>query len=215
VTRSDTSRRGRAVVLLGVLALVVVAVVIAARGVIEAHREASRSTGRSPSSLDDALREEIGAESDGDNLWDTGVGDAFGRYLDERIPGSPTRFYEINLFPNYAFASTQDLVDLLGVSHYEWRRGELSVARVGFIHAGGAPPTFAVDQVPWSRLSTLVDEATERLGVDDPNSRYVQIDNGIYGTDGLTIRVYVTGDASRGGFVIADAQARIIRVNAD
>lgn len=215
MTLAYRPRRGRAVALLGVLALVVVAVVIAARGVIDAHQEASRSTGRSPSSLDDTLRRAIGAESDGDNLWDPGVGEAFGRYLDERIPGAPTRFYEINLFPNYAFASTQDLVDALGVSHYEWRRGELSMARVGFIHSSDVPPTFTANEVPWGRLSSLVDEATDRLGVDDPNSRYVQIDNGVYGTVGLTIRVYVTGDASRGGFVIADSQARIIRVNAD
>jgi hypothetical protein len=202
------------VLLLGVLAVVVIGVVVAARGVIEAHRERSNPSGRAPSSLDDDLRRLIGAESDGDALWDSGVGRPFGVYLEDRIAGDPTRLYELNLFPNYAFASAQDAADPAMVSHYEWRRGSLVAARVGLVHSSG-PPTFTTDDVPWDVLPALVDDATERLGVTDPNARYVQIDNGLYGTGGMTLRVYVTGDQSRGGHVVADATGTIINVVVD
>ena len=208
------SQRRWAVLLLGLLALVVVAVVVASRGVIEAHRERSDPSGRAPSSLDDDLRRLIGAESDGDALWDFGIGRPFGVYLEQQIAGEPTRLYELNLFPNYAFASAQDAADPMTVSHYEWRRGSLIAARVGLVHSSG-PPTFTTAEVPWDVLPALVDEATKQLGVTDPNARYVQIDNGLYGTAGLTLRVYVTGDQSRGGHVIADAAGTILRVVVD
>lgn len=211
---SGSRQRSWAAALLAVLAVVVIGVVIAARGVIEAHRERSNPSGRAPSSLDDDLRRLIGAESDGDALWALGVGRPFGAYLEERISGEPTRLYELNLFPNYAFASAQDANDPTMVSHYEWRRGSLVAARVGLVHSSG-PPTFTIDDVPWDILPPLVDEATERLGVEDPNARYVQIDNGLYGTGEFTVRVYVTGDQSRGGHVIADSAGTIKKVVVD
>jgi len=208
-------RWGIAVALLGVLALSTAGVSLAVHGIVQEHRSAQ--TAEPGLSSDD--RDALGVDT-GRFLWDEPAAVAVSRALTDAPGVSVERLYELDLYSNYAFATGEDPADDRVAVHSEWRRGAVTVARVRLGGSRrddslGSLPTFALADVPWSRLAALMDEAVRRLEVPDPDVRYLQIDAGLYGRPGLTLRVYVSGPSAPGGLVEADATGTIVRVIPD
>lgn len=196
-----------------VLVIAVVGMTIAVRGVVQSRSEAG--DGINDPTLSDSDRRMIGVQGDADYLWEVGAAAALGAYLEGQLPGTPTRFLEMNIYTDYAFATSEDPEDPAVAVHAEWRRDEFTTARVPLDSSASPLPTFAAVDVPWSALPGLMEQAVKRLDVTDADVRYLQIDAGLYGTDGFTMRFYVSSAKSLGGYVIADAEGVITRVVAE
>lgn len=198
-----------------VLLVAMVGVVFAVRGVLQAHRERNAGSLRSAPSLSETDRRLLGISGRPAVLWEPEAARALGEYLQRELGGVGTEFFEINLYTNYAFATSRDRSDPTVAVHAELRQGQLTTARVNLVGGGRSLPVFGIDDVPWASLGSLMDEAVRRLEVDDADVRYLEIDSGIYGTEGLTIRFYVSGPRSPGGHVVVDATGSIVSVVRD
>jgi hypothetical protein len=204
-----------AVVLSLVLVLAVLGVVFAVRGVMQAHRERSAGTESSSPSLSERDRQALGISGTPKVLWDPDAARALGEYLERHLGGPGVKFYEINLYTNYAFATSKDASDPSIAVHAELRQGQFTTAAVNLVGGGRSIPTFGVSEVPWASLESLMDEAVRQLDVQDADVRYLEIDSGVYGTTGLTMRFYASGPRSPGGYVVTDARGAITRVVRD
>jgi len=218
VTEVDRPERARrpyvaAFALSAVLVIAVVGLTVAVRGVVQSRSEAGN--GINDPTLSDSDRRMIGAQGDAEYLWEVGAAAELGAYLEGQLPGTPTRFLEMNIYTDYAFATSKDPEDPSVAVHAEWRRDEFTTARVPLDSSASQLPTFAAYDVPWRTLPGLMEQAVERLNVTDADVRYLQIDAGLYGTDGLTMRFYVSSAKNLGGYVIADATGVITRVVAE
>ncbi|MEI7991236.1 MAG: hypothetical protein WCH93_02270 [Actinomycetota bacterium] len=215
VDRPERARRPyvAAFALSAVLVIAVAGLTVAVRGVVQSRSEAGN--GINDPTLSDSDRRMIGARGDVKYLWEVGAAAELGAYLEEQLPGAPTRFLEMNIYTDYAFATSQDPADPAVAVHAEWRRDEFTTARVPLDGSASQLPTFAASDVPWSTLPGLMEQAVKRLDVTDADVRYLQIDAGLYGTDGFTMRFYVSSAKSLGGYVIADDKGVITRVVAE
>ncbi len=215
VDRPERTRRPyvAAFALSAVLVVAVVGLTVAVRGVVQSRSEAG--DGINDPKLSDSDRRMIGVQGDAEYLWEVGAAAELGAYLEGQLPGTPTRFLEMNIYTDYAFATSQDPADPSVAVHAEWRRDEFTTARVPLDSSASQLPTFAASDVPWSTLPGLMEQAVKRLKVTDADVRYLQIDAGLYGTDGFTMRFYVSSAKSLGGYVIANAKGVITRVVAE
>lgn len=213
--RAPRRSRALAAVLLAVVVIAGASVAWAVSGIVKEHRAGGEVV---EPGLSAAERDSLGLDSDVRLLWDQPAGVAVARAMTV-LPGvQMTELYELDFYSNYAFATGVDPADSGIALHAEWRRGVVTSARVrlgGSARGDAALPTFVLGDVPWSRLGDLMDEAVRRLGVQDPDVRYLQIDAGLYGGTGLTLRIYVSGPRASGGLVEADASGTIVRVIPD
>lgn len=193
--------------------IAVVGLTVAVRGVVQSRSEAG--DGINDPTLSDSDRRTIGVQGGAEYLWEVGAAAELGAYLEGQLPGTPTRFLEMNIYTDYAFATSQDPEDPSVAVHAEWRRDEFTTARVPLDSSASQLPTFAASDVPWWTLPGLMEQAVKRLDVTDADVRYLQIDAGLYGTDGFTMRFYVSSAKSLGGYVIANAKGVITRVVAE
>jgi len=195
--------------------LAVVGIVFAVRGVVGAHRNAQDASSKSDPRLSAVDRAALGVPGSAQVLWDREAAAPLGAYLERQLAGEPTRFYEINLYTDYAFATSVDASDPAVAVHAEWRGGQFTLARVGLTSTPGSLPTFRVADVPWASLGAWMDTAVKRLDVRDADVRYLSIDAGLYGTTGLTLRFYASGPKSPGGYVVFDGAGTVVRVVRD
>jgi hypothetical protein len=133
VTEVDRPERTRrpyfaAFALSAVLVVAVIGLTVAVRGVVQSRSEAG--DGINDPTLSESDRRMIGAQGDVKYLWEVGAAAELGAYLEGQLPGAPTRFLEMNIYTDYAFATSQDPADTTVAVHAEWRRDEFTTARV-------------------------------------------------------------------------------------
>jgi hypothetical protein len=194
-----------------VVALATTGVVFAVRGLMQEHASGGRSS-VTDRRLTAADRKALGLSTEAEFLWDEPAGLAVATLLTEQSDTPMAEVYELDLYSDYAFVTGRDAVDGAVAVHAEWRRGVVTAAQTRLRGPGQSLPSFRLDEVPWSRLSDLMDEAVQRLDVQGADVRYLQIDAGLYGRDELTLRVYVSGPGGAGGLVEADRTGTIVRV---
>lgn len=144
-------------------------------------------------------------------LWQAGAAPGLATSFDDAIPGSPTKFLEIVIYGDYAFATAQDPVKSDHLDRYSWRDGSVSSPSPESNRDDLEGKTFTIAEVPWDKLQALLATAETELKVEDATTRYFIIDKNNFGDDGLTIRVYVSGPRSS-GYVAADATGTITAV---
>lgn len=189
--------------------------VIAVRGMLHEHRAASRSA---EPGLTRSEREALGIASGDRLLWGPIAGGAVSAALAAQSGADPERVYQLDIYSNYAFLTGAASDDDAAAVHAEWRRGSVTSARVRLGESATTLPTFRLDEVPWGRVAGLMEEASGRLGIAEPEVRYLQIDGGLFGAGGLTLRVYLMGNTTSGpvsGVVEADATGAVLRVSSD
>jgi len=215
VTPQPRARWSAVLLLAGVLIVPVGGVVLSVRGLTIVHRKAVATARGGDPVLSKADRRALGAPADAGALWSAGAAAGLARQLGADPAIGQGRIVEIDLFPSYAFIAIAGADGSDRVEHYEWRHGLLRRVTVG---PGGSrlrPDTFSVGDVPWERLQSLMDVAIIHLGVTSPDAQYIEMDNGALGSDGLTLRLYVSGPTSRGGYLEADGSGRVRRIIAD
>jgi hypothetical protein len=170
-----------------------------------------RSTSGAPPAVGESETETEGDPEQPSTLWDADGARAFAEAFDAGVPGDPTRFVELVIYPDYAIASAQDPTRSERVDRYDFRNGSVGEPNAQSNDDELEGKTFTVADVPWEDLAALMDEAAARLDIDETESRYFIIDKGRFDGPALTIRAYVSGPRES-GYAVADEEATIVTV---
>lgn len=137
------------------------------------------------------------------SLFGEGGAPAVVAAFEAAISGEPSRFMQIILYPDYAFASAQDANTPTHVDEYPWREGAVgasspvTLAGVGDLEAS----LFGASDVDWAFIARAVVEAPTMLAVEEGAVTHIIVDRSVFTDDfSVVVRVYVTGPRG-GGYV--------------
>ncbi|MGI5287498.1 serine/threonine-protein kinase [Nonomuraea polychroma] len=122
----------------------------------------------------------------------------------KEIGGS--KIVSMTVYPAYASISAPSKADKEVYDMYSYRDGA-----VAFTSKGGAVdgPLVDLDKYNWNTLPSLIKTANQDLGVPEPTTRYVIVDPDT--TSGTPVlRVYVSDDYSRTGYLVANLQGKVV-----
>jgi hypothetical protein len=116
------------------------------------------------------------------------------------ISGEPSRFTQISLYPEYAFARAQDAAIPTHVDEYPWRDGVVGASSpVTLVGDGDLEATlFGATEIDWTFIARAVTEAPTLVTVEEGVVSHIIVDRSVFTDDfAVVVRVYVTGP--RGG----------------
>ncbi|MEU6725813.1 serine/threonine-protein kinase [Nonomuraea wenchangensis] len=120
---------------------------------------------------------------------------------------------ELTVYPTYAVIEAPNKEDPEVSERYDYRAGEVTLSPGFGREIDG--PTVDLDKYAWNALPALLRKADKDLGVAKPTSRYL-----IVGPDSLSastrpiLRVYVSDDHQRSGYLVADLKGKVLRLYA-
>ncbi|WP_188191739.1 serine/threonine-protein kinase [Nonomuraea sp. SYSU D8015] len=119
----------------------------------------------------------------------------------------------MTVYPTYAsieapLENDKSLYDL-----YDYRDGAVTRSGEGREVDG---PLADLDKYNWDALPALIKRADKDLGVPDPTTRYVIVDNDYaFASPGQVLLVYVSDDYGRGGYLVANLQGKVVKTYPD
>lgn len=134
------------------------------------------------------------------NLFAEGGAPTVVAAFDAAISGEPTRFMQVLLYPDYAFASAQDANIPDHVDEYPWRDGVVGPSSpVSLVGDGELEANlWNATDVDWTFIARAVAEAPALTTVEAGAVSHIIIDRSVFTPDfAIVVRVYVTGP--RGG----------------
>lgn len=133
--------------------------------------------------------------------------------FDAAIPGEPTMFLEMLLYPDYAFATAQNSTLPDHFDEYIWRTARIGTPSPKQNDAAAANSVFSIDQVNWAGLSALVADAVNVSKVEQGAVTHLSVGRDTFSPGGaIVIRVYVDGPRSS-AYIEADANGTVIAVH--
>ncbi|MGP3963698.1 serine/threonine-protein kinase [Nonomuraea sp. 3N208] len=118
-----------------------------------------------------------------------------------------SKIVSMTVYPTYALIEAPLAKDKELYDRYDYRNG--AITRFG---TGGTvdEPLVDLDKYHWNALPGLVKKANKDLGVPEPTSQYVIVDpDSTSGTP--VLRVYVSDDYRRSGYLVANLQGKVVR----
>ena len=140
------------------------------------------------------------------SLFDSAATGAIVGLLDDELPGEPTQFNMIIIFPDYALASGVDPDDPGSTVGAVWLAGQVSEGP-GMPSVEDVAEVFAATDVDWGAISKLVAEAPALVGGDDGTVTHVIIQRWAF-EDGSPLRVLVYVDGE--GYVQAAPDGTVL-----
>ncbi|TPW10071.1 MAG: hypothetical protein FD127_3910 [Acidimicrobiaceae bacterium] len=137
------------------------------------------------------------------SLFDEGGAPAVVAAFEAAISGEPSRFMQIILYPDYAFASAQDANTPTHVDEYPWREGAVGASSPVTLFGDGdlEASLFSASDVDWAFIARAVVEAPTTLAVEEGAVSHIIVDRSVFTDDfSVVVRVYVTGPRG-GGYV--------------
>jgi hypothetical protein len=136
--------------------------------------------------------------------------------FDAGLSGEPTRFMQVLLYPDYAFATVQDATIPTHVDEFPWRDGAIGESRpITLVGDGDLEASLwnAAD-VDWTFIARAVAEAPALTTVEEGAVSHIIIERSVFTADfALVVHVYVTGP--RGGAYVeytpAGALVRVVQ----
>lgn len=126
----------------------------------------------------------------------------------------PLRILRTAIYPTYSFTQVQDPSIPENVDEYGWRDGLLDdPAPVRLVGGGDLEANlFSDDEVRWKVIPDLVAGALDVTEIADGEVTHIIVQRNLPFSDQVVIRVYVNSPR-KSGFIEADAQGNVIRVN--
>jgi hypothetical protein len=126
----------------------------------------------------------------------------------------PLRILRTAIYPTYAFTQVQDPSIPENVDEYGWRDGLLGEpAPVRLVGDGDLEANlFSDTDVRWKAIPDLVAGALSVTEIADGEVTHVIVQRNLPFSDQVVIRVYVDSPR-KSGFIEADAQGNVLRVN--
>jgi hypothetical protein len=116
--------------------------------------------------------------------------------FEDAISGEPSRFMQIILYPDYAFATAQDANIPDHVDEYPWRDGVVGPSSpVQLVGDGELEANlWSATDVEWTFLARAVAEAPGLTTVEEGTVSHIIIERSVFTPDfAVVVRVYVTG----------------------
>lgn len=116
--------------------------------------------------------------------------------FDAAISGEPTRYMQVILYPDYAFATAQDANIPTHVDEFPWRDGVVGASSpVTLVGSGDLEAAlFAGTDVDWAVIARAIAEAPALANVEEGAVSHVIVDRSVFTDDfAVVVRVYVTG----------------------
>lgn len=132
--------------------------------------------------------------------------------LDAGIPGNPTNFIEIILYPEYAFGTAQDPVRPERIDRYQWQADTLGAPSPQTNDPDAASKVFTIDAVDWAAIAALAADAPRLAAVEEGEVTHISITRDIF-TDAhdVVVRIYMSGPRGN-AFIEATPDGTIIRI---
>ncbi|RVX44115.1 protein kinase-like protein [Nonomuraea polychroma] len=125
--------------------------------------------------------------------------------VEKEIGGS--KIVSMTVYPTYASISAPVKTDKEVYDMYFYRDGAVARSSNGGVVDG---PLVDLDKYNWNALPGLIKTANKDLGVPEPTTRYVIVDPDT--TSGTPVlRVYVSDDHNRTGYLVANLQGKVVR----
>jgi hypothetical protein len=127
------------------------------------------------------------------------------------ISGEPTRFMQVILYPDYAFATAQDANIPDHVDEYPWRDGVVGPSSpVSLVGDGELEANlFSAPEIDWTFIARAVAEAPALTTVEAGTVSHIIIERSVFTPDfAVVVRVYVTGP--RGGAYVEYTPAGVM-----
>ncbi|MGW4652379.1 protein kinase domain-containing protein [Kitasatospora sp. NPDC004289] len=113
------------------------------------------------------------------------------------------------VYPDHASAKVVSKDNPKRYDDVTYRAGKTTSKPGGTLSAG--EDTVDLTKIDWNQVPTVMATAQTQLGVDKVKSRYILVDYGWFANE-ITIRYYVSGEYSSGGYVTAGAGGKILKV---
>jgi hypothetical protein len=132
--------------------------------------------------------------------------------LDAGIPGDPTNFIEIILYPGYSFGTAQDPIQPDHIDRYMLQSGTLQAPEPETNDPDAPNKVFTIDAVDWTAIAALAADAPRVAAVEEGEVTHIIINRDIF-TDvhDLVVRIYLTGPRGS-AFIEATADGTVLRI---
>lgn len=201
------------IVIAGVLAGVGAAVIGVMKAKDSVDKALDQSNELTNPDLSNNDRTALGLTGNEQTLFQGAAPGAVASAFEAAIPGQPTMFQEVLLYPDYAFATAQDSTLPDHFDEYGWRTGKIGSPSPQQNDAEAANAVFSIDQVNWVGLSALVADAVNVSKVEQGAVTHLSVGRDTFSDAGpIVIRVYVDGPRSS-AYIEADANGTVIAVH--
>ncbi len=132
--------------------------------------------------------------------------------LDAGIPGDPTNFTEIILYPGYAFGTAQDPVQPDHLDTYMLQNGILGAPAPQPNDPEAVNNVFTIDAVQWDAIAALAADAPRQAAVEEGAVTHIYITRDVF-TDvhDVVVRIYVSGPRGS-AFIEATPDGTVLRI---
>ena len=132
--------------------------------------------------------------------------------LDAGIPGDPTNFVEIVLYPGYAFGTAQDPVQLDHIDRYQWQDGVLGAPSPQTNDPDATSKAFTIDAVNWTVIAALAADAPRAAAVEQGEVTHIFITRDVFNeAHDVVVRIYITGPRGS-AFIEATPDGTVLRI---
>jgi hypothetical protein len=134
--------------------------------------------------------------------------------FDAAISGEPSRFLQVIMYPDYAFAQAQDAAAPDHVDEYPWRDGVVGASSpVQLVGEGDLEANlWSATDVDWTFIARAVAEAPALTTVEQGTVSHIIVERSVFTPDfALVVHVYVTGPRSS-AFVEYTAAGTLVQV---
>ena len=132
--------------------------------------------------------------------------------LDAGIPGDPTNFVEIILYPEYSFATAQDPTKPDHLDRYLLRSGSLDAPDPQSNDADAPSKVFTIDAVDWAAIAALAAEAPRLAVVEEGEVTHIIITRDVFTeVHDVVVRIYISGPRGS-AFIETTPDGTVIRI---
>jgi len=208
--RRKRSWLGRLIVLVVVLAGPLAGVGGAVWAFTQARSAIRTSEDLSNPELSAADRDALGLDDTVRTLFEGPAPAAVVAAFERSIGGAPTRFTEILIYSDYAFASAQDPAIPTHVDEYGWRQARVGAPSPEANREDLESELFGAADVDWSAVGRLTAQAPSLLSVEEGRISHVIVGRSSFAADrAVTVRVYVSGPRDS-GYLEASATGEVV-----
>lgn len=125
-------------------------------------------------------------------------------YFDAQLQGEPTRFKEILLYPDYAFATIQDPVLPANLDRYQFRSARVGSKDPQPSVDGVESMLFSAGQINWVAVAQVAEQAPGLLEVTDGRVSHIIVNSSAFApTHAAVVRIFVTSPRGSGYLELA------------
>jgi len=144
-------------------------------------------------------RDPLGLGDDVETLFQADAPLRVASLFEDMLPGEPTRFTQILLYPYYAFATVQDPTQPTHLDQYTWRSGALGTPSAQQSSADLEFRLFGAGDVNWVAVAQIAAQAPALTDVEGGSVSHIVVERSTFQpTLAAVVRIFVNGDRGSG-----------------